>query len=98
VELTGTTLFWLAIAAIVGFVFGRLSLNAGAGRTSEQRDADAEANLAKLSAAAREEVTRLALDRQKIAAIKAMRQDTGLGLKEAKEAVERLVRQGRNAT
>jgi len=94
VELTGTTLLWLGIAAIVGFMLGRLSARSEAGPTAEQRDADAEANLAKLSVAAREEVTRLAFDRQKIAAIKAMRQDTGLGLKEAKGAVEHLVRQG----
>ena len=51
-----------------------------------------------LSPAARAAVTRLMLDRQKIAAIKTMRQDTGVGLKEAKEAVEHLARQGRNAT
>lgn len=78
----------MAAVAYAAFLFGR----ATAGGSEHQRlveNEEIEAAMRTISAPKLEEIDRLIADRKKIAAIKVVRAETGLGLRPAKMAVDR---------
>ncbi|GJL95610.1 MAG: hypothetical protein DHS20C05_20150 [Hyphococcus sp.] len=86
---------WLLIVAVayVAFLAGRASGRHGAtagNREQEKflRQQEAEATFNGLPLSKREEVDRLIKDGKIIAAVKAVREDTGGGLKESKAVVD----------
>lgn len=85
-------LLLIALVAMVFYILGRRSKDGGAsGRdfTRRREETDIEQVLASVPATTLEEVDRLMADRRKIDAIKVLRAATGLGLRDAKCAVER---------
>ena len=86
---------WLILAAVayIAFMIGR----AGAGRRESPEEREmrrmregerAATAFAALSPSVQADVDRLLLDRKKIEAIKLIREHTGMGLKESKDAAE----------
>jgi ribosomal protein L7/L12 len=90
-EFLGIDSRWIIAAGAwtAGFLLGRLTT--GGGDREARRLAEAEAArsaFAALSPDRQGEVDRLIRDKQTIAAIKLVRETTGLGLKESKAAVD----------
>lgn len=85
-------IFLLLGALIVGFILGRKSKSGGGGETSVERamreQRRSEELLSELSPDALMQVDELMRARKKIEAIKFLREKTGCGLKEGKDAVE----------
>ena len=89
-----TTFTALILGLFIGYFFGK---NFG-GKSREERDyyrdEAAKNNLANLRTSGLENVQNALFRQRKIEAIKFFREDTNLGLKESKEAVEYLMRMG----
>lgn len=84
---------WLlaAGAAALGFIFGRLSAGGGGGDREVRRMQAQEQSrqaLASLSPNRQAEIDQLVRDKRVIEAIKLMRETSGLGLKESKDAID----------
>ncbi len=85
---------WLLMAAVayVAFMTGRATANRGDKESREsralRRQENAERIFSEMSASTREEVDRLLSDGKIIHAVKAIREETGLGLRDAKLAVD----------
>ena len=85
---------WLLMAAVayVAFMVGRASVNRGDKESHEaramRREENAERVFSELSTSATEEVDRLIRDNKIINAVKVVRENTGLGLRDAKLAVD----------
>ncbi len=84
---------WILIAIIAygAFSLGRMTAGVGGGVSESQRLADEQeiaGAVADVPMSKWEEIDRLLQDRKKIAAIKILREATGLGLKLSKQAVE----------
>ncbi|MDX2308201.1 MAG: hypothetical protein NW216_08185 [Hyphomicrobium sp.] len=85
----------LLIALFAGFLLGRWSASFGSPDAAAQRKVaevtakiTAEQRLHKLSRTARAEAERLAAEDRIIEAVKVVREDIGVGLKEAKDVVD----------
>ena len=84
----------MAAVAYAAFLFGRATASHGGGEHQRLvEDEEIEAAMRSISAPKLEEVDRLIDNRTKIAAIKVVRAETGLGLKLAKMAVDRRAQQ-----
>jgi len=82
----------MAAVAYAAYLFGRATARREGGESGEERRLreahDAERLFSSLSASKQEEVDRLLTDGHVIAAVKAIREETGSGLKEAKLATD----------
>ena len=80
----------MAAVAYAGFLFGRASAGAREGREERQlREAhDSERAFSSIDPSKQAEVDRLLTDGKMIAAIKGIREATGLGLKDAKTTAD----------
>lgn len=82
----------MAAVAYVAYLFGRATARREGGESREERRTreahDAERLFSSLSSSKQEEVDRLLTEGQVIAAVKAIREETGSGLKDAKLATD----------
>ncbi len=85
---------WLLMAAVayLAFMAGRATANSGDKESRESRalrtEENAERTFSGMTASTREEIDRLLHDGKIIAAVKIVRENSGLGLREAKQAVD----------
>jgi len=98
-EFSNPIQFWLLIASVAGvsFMLGRSTSSKqkqgdrsgiSPNRNSQQRHESADLDFSTLSMSNQAEVDRLLREGKLINAIKIVREETGLGLKEAKEIAE----------
>ena len=86
---------WLLMGAVayVSFLAGRVTANGGSTESAEERrfreDHEAERNFSSLSPSKQTEIDGLLTDGKLIEAIKLIREETGIGLRDAKLAAER---------
>lgn len=85
--MTGVVLLATAVGLLIGFVFGRMRGGGGAPALPPEA---LDAEIAKLPGDVRMRIDGLLQEGQVVAAIKAVREATGLGLRDAKAVVDRL--------
>lgn len=82
----------MAAVAYIAYLFGRATVRREGGEGREERQLreahEAERLFSSLSASKQEEVDRLLTEGQVIAAVKAIREESGAGLREAKLATD----------
>ena len=83
---------WLAAMFAAGYVLGRIT-SGGGGPTAEERRAAAVTTIGRLSAQTRAQADAFLRDGKLIEAIKAIREETGLGLRDSKDIADELRRQ-----
>ncbi|MBT8473086.1 MAG: hypothetical protein HKP25_15400 [Marinicaulis sp.] len=87
---------WFLIIAVgyAGFLLGRATANNSDREHRRMLEMETiDGAISKLDVSKREEIMRLVSQKKKIAAIKEMRAESGLGLREAKIAVEQMAAQ-----
>ena len=88
---------WFLIIAVgyAGFLFGRATASDTDREYTRLREMETiDGAIRELDVSKREEIMRLVSEKKKIAAIKVFRQASGLGLREAKIAVEQMAAHG----